>query len=177
MVEEFGKRMRDARVAAGYSQRGLAKVLNISVEVLRRVEQGRGYPQLDSAAKIASALGTTVSALLGETEVNEAARVLVQKMTEFGSAEAVKRLRELAEADKDGRVIVLPCKVGDTVYFSDWFGVDPHIVRKVTDPYFYAFDERNPISTVEFYLKDFDKTVFLTREEAEQALKEAQGDG
>ena len=28
------------------------------------------------------------------------------------------RLRELAEADKDGRCIVLPCKVGDTVYFA-----------------------------------------------------------
>ena len=26
------------------------------------------------------------------------------------------RLRKLAEADKDGRVVVLPCKVGDTVY-------------------------------------------------------------
>lgn len=26
------------------------------------------------------------------------------------------RLRELAEADKDGRVVVLPCKVGDVVY-------------------------------------------------------------
>lgn len=26
------------------------------------------------------------------------------------------RLRELAEADKDGRVTVLPCKVGDVVY-------------------------------------------------------------
>ena len=26
------------------------------------------------------------------------------------------RLRELAEADKDGRVVVLPCKVGDTVW-------------------------------------------------------------
>lgn len=26
------------------------------------------------------------------------------------------RLRELAEADKDGRLVVLPCKVGDTVY-------------------------------------------------------------
>lgn len=28
----------------------------------------------------------------------------------------VDRLRELAEADKDGRLVVLPCKVGDTVY-------------------------------------------------------------
>ena len=29
------------------------------------------------------------------------------------------RLRELAEADKDGRVVVLPCKVGDTVYTNN----------------------------------------------------------
>ena len=28
------------------------------------------------------------------------------------------RLEELAEADKDGRLVVLPCKVGDTVYFA-----------------------------------------------------------
>lgn len=26
------------------------------------------------------------------------------------------RMKELAEADKDGRVVVLPCKVGDTVW-------------------------------------------------------------
>ena len=30
--------------------------------------------------------------------------------------EEVARLRELAEADKDGRCVVLPCKIGDTVY-------------------------------------------------------------
>ena len=31
-------------------------------------------------------------------------------------AEYIDRLRELAEADKAGRLVVLPCKVGDTVY-------------------------------------------------------------
>lgn len=30
--------------------------------------------------------------------------------------EGIKRLRELAEADKGGRVVVLPCKVGDTLF-------------------------------------------------------------
>ena len=29
------------------------------------------------------------------------------------------RLRELAEADKDGRLVVLPCKVGDSIYIPD----------------------------------------------------------
>ena len=30
----------------------------------------------------------------------------------------ISRLVELAEADKDGRCVVLPCKVGDTVWFT-----------------------------------------------------------
>ena len=47
----------------------------------------------------------------------------------------LKHIRELAEADKDGRVVVLPCKVGDTVWFKtyknnarDCIGVQPHEV-------------------------------------------------
>ena len=28
------------------------------------------------------------------------------------------RLRELAEADRDGRCVVLPCKIGSTVYMA-----------------------------------------------------------
>lgn len=28
------------------------------------------------------------------------------------------RLRELVQAEQDGRLVVLPCKVGDTVYFA-----------------------------------------------------------
>lgn len=30
--------------------------------------------------------------------------------------EKLKRLRELVEADADGRCIILPCKIGDTIY-------------------------------------------------------------
>lgn len=46
------------------------------------------------------------------------------------------RLREIAEADKDGRVVVLPCKVGDTVWRIIRDG-EPHITRdEVRDMYF-----------------------------------------
>lgn len=38
----------------------------------------------------------------------------LSEITEF-SGLPIDRLRELAEADKDGRVVVLPCKVGNTV--------------------------------------------------------------
>ena len=72
------------------------------------------------------------------------------------------RLEELAEADKDGRLVVLPCKVGDTVY----------ILRR-------TFDGADVVGETELWWDDIPqlgKTVFLTREEAEKAL-EAMKDG
>lgn len=51
----------------------------------------------------------------------------------------IGRLKELAEADKDGRVLILPCKVGDTVWFKtyknntrDCIGVQPHEVTRIS---------------------------------------------
>ena len=72
------------------------------------------------------------------------------------------RLRELAEADKDGRVIILPCKV----YETDGVRVYEHTVREIIyetagGP---AFD-KNAIG----------KSIFLTRAEAERALAEMEG--
>lgn len=31
----------------------------------------------------------------------------------------IARLRELADAERDGRVVVLPCKIGDTLYIPN----------------------------------------------------------
>ena len=76
------------------------------------------------------------------------------------------RLRELAEADKDGRLVVLPCKVGDTVYL---------IVTKRAKVYMpeFSFVKKSRLTflNMERVLQDFGKTVFLTREEAEKALE------
>ena len=69
----------------------------------------------------------------------------------------ISSLAELAEADKDGRVIILPCKVGDTVY----------ILRR-------AFDGADVVGETELWWDDIPqlgKTVFLTREEAEKAME------
>lgn len=76
------------------------------------------------------------------------------------------RLHELAEADKDGRVVVLPCKVGDTVYL---------IVTKRAKVYMpeFSFVKKSRLTffNMERVLQDYGKTVFLTREEAEKALE------
>ena len=83
--------------------------------------------------------------------------------------EGVARLRELTEADRDGRVVVLPCKVGDTVYriVRD---AEPHITRDEVRNMYFADDMTLCVELVGGRIilpEKFGKTIFLTREEAE----------
>lgn len=76
--------------------------------------------------------------------------------------EGVARLRELAEADKDGRLVALPCKVGDTVWrIKRTFEEHPDRSKPYIEPSGFLLQDVFNIS----------KTVFLTREEAEKALE------
>ena len=91
------------------------------------------------------------------------------------------RLRELAEADKDGRVVVLPCKVGQRVFAL--MDMDKHIseceVKQIGMGNEIGFISLEPIGArgreYGVALNGFGKTVFLTREEAEKALEEKDG--
>ena len=86
------------------------------------------------------------------------------------------RLRELAEADKDGRVVVLPCKVGDTVYFRTYdcngtvdLGIQPH---KVTDIMGNTIVRvRGKYTDIGLLLGQYGISWFLAREEAEKVLE------
>lgn len=111
---------------------------------------------------------------------------------------------DLVKAKEEGRLIVPPCKVGQTVYVitnkhpcyackrcSDFCHRDCHIenktelvVRKAKVDAVCFLDGVNEIHveiegtknlhrySSTFYFHDFGKTVFLSREEAEKALKE-----
>ena len=94
----------------------------------------------------------------------------LMRLTDLEGLAPYDHLRELAEADKAGRVVVLPCKVGDTVY------------------QLFCGNQKNPvISTLKINTvsdavglikrmglhKYFG--VFLTREEAEAALSAKEG--
>ena len=75
------------------------------------------------------------------------------------------RLLELADADRAGRLVVLPCKVGDTVYQIDAERVYESEVKWIIfDCDDIAFDERA-----------IGGSIFLAREEAEGALKGGEG--
>lgn len=81
-----------------------------------------------------------------------------------------ERLRELAEADKEGRVVALPCKRGDKV----WRICGPKGRKFVAERTVLSVTMYEP-GQFEVFTNCFDwlgKTVFLTREEAEAALKE-----
>lgn len=100
------------------------------------------------------------------------------------------RLRELAVADKDGRCVVPPCKVGDVMYklFREYTECTSYQDRKgnyCCEGCMVPCDSRevtviraiqpNSLPEVVRYIEDIGKTVFLTREEAEKALQEMEG--
>lgn len=115
---------------------------------------------------------------------------------QFYAGEAIDKLSEYETAEEEGRLVVLPCSVGDTV----WVTTHPFNVFDDFDFYTEAQDEiyESYISSITFYENsnqyrihaketrqfikvyfmesDFGKTVFLTREEAEKALQEMEKD-
>lgn len=87
----------------------------------------------------------------------------------------ISRLVELAEADKDGRVIVLPAKKGDTLYAVTRFGIEKRVVKEIAAPFFYNTYESSDRAALPTAIRNFGRTVFLTHEEAEKALQEMEG--
>ena len=96
---------------------------------------------------------------------------------------SISRMVELMKADKNGRVVVLPCKVGDTAYYLNGkFIIDFEVIG-------YMVDERGAWSFMGEYHEEktgktyycdpetekIGKTVFLTSEEAEKALAGMEG--
>ena len=88
------------------------------------------------------------------------------------------RLEKLAEADKDGRLVVLPCKAGDTVYeVTSRKTISEYRVKAIRVELFCTFIEWDIVagfvdkSIFGVPVNEIGKTVFLTREEAEKALE------
>lgn len=105
----------------------------------------------------------------------------IAKIKEFEGV-PVNRLRELAQAEKKGRLVVLPCDVGDKLYDVTLGEVREKIVvslsmfvpESVNHLVIHAENFRNAVTSYE--LQDIGKTVFLTREAAEAALEEMEAE-
>lgn len=126
---------------------------------------------------------------------NGNARLEPCEMTAHHNRMVIEKLSTYEDAEEQGRLIKLPCKVGDTVYvvtspfnvFDD-IEYDENMKDEVYESYvssitFYECGEQYRIyakATNHFigaYFRecDFGKTVFLTKSEAEAKLKELRG--
>lgn len=105
----------------------------------------------------------------------------------FEATACVEKLAEYETAEEEGRLVVLPCKVGQCVYtnfsMSGWYmrkGKRPYIGRivfiglNVDDPYFNIILGEGKM--LQFKFSEIGKRVFLAREEAEKALEEIEKD-
>ena len=117
-------------------------------------------------------------------EVSELAKDWSDLCTIVGECGGLDRVRALAEADRDRRLVVRPYSIGETVYVllkdgaifypetNGWY-ISEEIIGAISHDGFYLGD---PVDDVYTSDSEIGKTVFLTREEAERAL-EAKKDG
>lgn len=98
--------------------------------------------------------------------------------------ELTEHIHELLRAEQDGRLVVLPCKVGDTLWVIGRDNVPREMELEAPDIRTVCTDEdnlcmstcnRKPDGFCAYRLRNdgasIGKTVFLTREEAEKALE------
>ena len=84
---------------------------------------------------------------------------------------AIDKLAEYETAEDKGRLVVLPCKVGSTVYRILYTLAFGEIGDKAEKHYFIRE------TSFEYgMIDDLNETVFLTREEAEKALEDMKKD-
>lgn len=82
------------------------------------------------------------------------------------------KLGDYEDAEEQGLLLRLPCKVGDTVWWINAFGELKH--SEVNSIFIEQGIGGIVIETLicNIYGEDIGKTVFLTKEEAEQVLKQ-----
>ena len=140
----------------------------------------QGNPEFDEILKhIALRLSSIENILGDEYDLDRLSLLCNQRMTmreevsqrfSLTAKIPLDRLREMAEAERDGRCVVLPCKLGDTVYFIT--GTYNSLVKpaKVEEIYIGDGSIALGVSTdfTTFTLQESE--WHLTREEAEAAL-------
>lgn len=93
--------------------------------------------------------------------------------TQVISGDAIDKFSEYETAEEEGRLVVLPCKVGDTVYtfYDDMSDVVDFMVEKIQ----IVFDKKGKpyflIDNMDFEIDCLGITLFLDHEEAEKALE------
>ena len=94
----------------------------------------------------------------------------------LGDEYDLDRLKELVQADREGKCVVLPCRVGDKVYciqryFNDAKMRSEKKVRCRVVDFIQSLPDWFECEGMIYKFSDIGKIVFLTSEEAESALE------
>lgn len=96
---------------------------------------------------------------------------LIDKICHSPLIDALNRLAEYEDAEAEGRLVMLPCKIGDTVWvIRNYRGVNHPQLGEVSEMFF-DVDMALQIVVKHVGRGKFGEKVFRTLEEAEQALK------
>lgn len=157
----------------------------------KRNENGFGY------AAIADSLSKDKQYIEGSKEILEGIYAVFQKLADYEDSglepEEIKNLIKefnkhstlsayYEQLEEQGRLIKLPCKPEETLYgiilneLKEYkvFAINIGIRKHGNSCIVLANNHRNAV--VDFELIDFGKTVFLTKQEAEQELKGAENE-
>jgi hypothetical protein len=92
-------------------------------------------------------------------------------------SDALEKLAKYEDLEEQGRLVKLPCKVGDTVYVISMGKIISLVVEEIST--FYVKNEKiinvkcqNADIFRNYIEREFGRVVFLTKEEAEAKLKE-----
>lgn len=96
----FSDRIARLRKDRGLNQKQLAEKLNVSVDSVRRWEQGKRSPDVDMLRNIAQVLNTTVSYISGET--NDVFATSAQEATK---GTEITTVSERAVTEKDRALV------------------------------------------------------------------------
>ena len=95
-------------------------------------------------------------------------------------SEYLRKLKDYEDLDEQGRLVKLPCKVGDTVYVPTRDFISElrivHISISKNNTFFHWMLNAGIYPNLDgFSVDKIGKTVFLTKAEAEAKLKELEG--
>ena len=84
----------------------------------------------------------------------------------------LEQLKEYKQLEEQGRLIKLPCKIGDKVWHISGMSIKEDVISGIE----YSYDGMFYIwSNEDIWLGGFNDIVFLTKSEAEEKLKELIG--
>ena len=120
------------------------------------------------------------------TAILEANKLLSSRQTEYVEAVdlIMEEITKYKELEEQGLLLKLPCKLGSTVYYIDKKIYKEYYIEEMEVEDITFRDNEFYISLYNLTTKYFDfcitsddigKTVFLTKEEAEQELKRLEG--